>query len=204
MFPLGSVLLPSAVLPLHVFEPRYCDMVEACLAGEGTFGVTLIERGSEVGGGEVRSDVGTLARIAEAEQFDDGRWGVIAVGTRRIRVLRWLPDDPYPIAEIEPWLEPPVDHPLTDRYAEMTAAFQRVLSLGHELGDPLPPTTAPLSDDPVVGSYQAAVLAPLGPFDRQRVLLALDAAARIDLVEELMGELEATYRARLSLGGSSP
>ncbi len=64
MFPLGTVLLPGQTLPLHVFEPRYRELVRVCLDGDGTFGVVLIERGSEVGGGDVRApNVGTVARI---------------------------------------------------------------------------------------------------------------------------------------------
>ena len=106
MFPLGTVLLPSLLLPLHVFEPRYRTLVDDCVAGDGEFGVVLIERGSEVGGGDVRTDVGTVARILEVERFDDGRFAVAAVGTRRIRVERWLDDDPYPRAEVHDWPDP--------------------------------------------------------------------------------------------------
>ncbi|MEN3314917.1 MAG: uncharacterized protein V7605_1151, partial [Acidimicrobiaceae bacterium] len=54
MFPLGTVLFPGLALPLHVFEPRYQSLVQACLDGDGHFGIVLIERGSEVGGGDVR------------------------------------------------------------------------------------------------------------------------------------------------------
>ena len=63
MFPLGNVLFPHAQLPLHVFEPRYRALAETCLAGDGEFGVVLIERGSEVGGGDTRFSIGTVARI---------------------------------------------------------------------------------------------------------------------------------------------
>ena len=66
MFPLGTVLFPSVFLPLHVFEPRYQELTRDCLAGDNEFGVVLIERGSEVGGGDARFDVGTVARIIEA------------------------------------------------------------------------------------------------------------------------------------------
>ena len=66
MFPLGTVLLPGAYLSLHVFEPRYRALVQACLDGTPEFGVALIERGSEVGGGDARFDVGCVARIVEA------------------------------------------------------------------------------------------------------------------------------------------
>ena len=101
MFPLGTVLLPSALLPLHVFEPRYRALVRDCLAGDREFGVVLIERGSEVGGGDVRFDVGTRARIVEAAELDDGRWVLILVGDGPGPGATWLPDDPYPRAEVE-------------------------------------------------------------------------------------------------------
>src|SRR5215204_4326060 len=95
MFPLGSVLLPGAVLPLHVFEDRYRELVRDCLAApEHEFGVTMIERGSEVGGGDQRSNVGTVARMAQVAELADGRYALVCIGTRRIRVVAWLPDDP--------------------------------------------------------------------------------------------------------------
>ena len=92
MFPLGTVVVPGMVLPLQVFEPRYREMLQHVLAGDRTFGVVLIERGSEVGGGDVRTDVGTLARVVRAEEQPDGRWAVVALGVGRIRVDRWALD----------------------------------------------------------------------------------------------------------------
>ena len=87
MFPLGSVLLPNGVLSLHVFEPRYRALVTDCVAAEHhEFGVVLIDRGSEVGGGDVRRQVGTVARMVQVAEVDDGRFAVIAVGVARIRV----------------------------------------------------------------------------------------------------------------------
>ncbi len=105
MFPLGSVLLPGGLLPLHVFEPRYRQLVIDCLAdaGDPEFGVTMIERGSEVGGGDERTDVGVVARMVQVNALEDGRYAVVAVGTRRIRVNAWLPDDPYPLADVDDW-----------------------------------------------------------------------------------------------------
>ena len=69
MFPLGTVLFPSGVLPLRIFEPRYRKMLEDLLLGSREFGVVLIERGSEVGGGEVRSGIGTMARVPVLEDL---------------------------------------------------------------------------------------------------------------------------------------
>ena len=100
MFPLGSVLLPGMLLPLHVFEPRYRAMVDRCLAGDHEFGVVLIERGREVGGGDVRTSAGTLARIAEARQFPDGRWALAAELGERVAPVASLelPEDPAALA----------------------------------------------------------------------------------------------------------
>ena len=83
MFPLGSVLFPGALLPLHVFEARYRRLVQDCLAGEPEFGVVLIDRGHEVGGGDVRREVGTVARILEVRELPDGRCPQARVLTRR-------------------------------------------------------------------------------------------------------------------------
>ena len=107
MFPLQTVLLPTAVLPLQIFEPRYRQMIRTCLDGDRTFGVVLIERGREVGGGDERTDVGTVAQVVAATELPDGRWYVVAVGTHRLRVRRWLEDDPYPRAEVADWLDDP-------------------------------------------------------------------------------------------------
>ncbi len=101
MFPLGVVLVPMAPLPLHVFEDRYRAMVADCMTGSREFGVVLIERGHEVGGGDARFGVGTLAHIVGVEELADGRLLVATVGVARLRVKRWLVDDPYPRAEVE-------------------------------------------------------------------------------------------------------
>jgi Lon protease-like protein len=73
MFPLSSPLMPHTGVPLHVFEERYRIMVRTCIDDDRRFGVVLIERGAEVGGGDERADVGTLAEIADAEELPDGR-----------------------------------------------------------------------------------------------------------------------------------
>lgn len=198
MFPLGSVLLPSMVLPLHVFEPRYRAMVKDCLAGEREFGVTLIERGSEVGGGDIRAMAGTMAEIARAEEMPDGRWGLVAVGVRRIRVVEWLPDDPYPQAVVEDWPDvPSADPDLAEEYAVRVAQLRTVLAVAVELGMEASPMVE-LADDPVLGSHQIAILAPFGPLDRQRLLTAPGPDARLALLGELLEDQELMLRARIA------
>jgi Lon protease-like protein len=200
MFPLGTVLVPGMVLPLHVFEPRYRRMVSDSRAHhDSTFGVVLIERGSEVGGGDVRTDVGTLARILRAEELPDGRWILGALGIHRIRVDRWLPDDPYPRAEIHEWAEQLREVAADDR-DEVTTLLRRAAALRREMGEPAPPLDLELADDPVVAGYQAAVVAPLGPADRQALLAASTVPARWRLLRTLLADQIDLLQARLSAG----
>ncbi|MET0324730.1 MAG: LON peptidase substrate-binding domain-containing protein, partial [Ilumatobacteraceae bacterium] len=148
MFPLGSVLLPGGVLPLHVFEPRYRQLVIDCLADDSAdpeFGVTMIERGWEVGGGDQRAAVGVVARMVQVEALDDGRYAVVAVGTRRIRVNAWLPDDPYPLADVDDWPdEDPDDSALAGGVAALGDRLQEVLALAAQLGEA--PVTVDIGD----------------------------------------------------------
>ena len=198
MFPLGTVLFPSAVLPLHVFEPRYRAMVRDCLAAERELGVVLIARGSEVGGGDVRTDVGTVARIVEAQELPDGRWALVAVGARRVRVDEWQPDDPYPIADVEDWPDPEPGPEVAGRTDAVTARLRTVLALASEAGDDAVPATIELSPDPVLAGHQIAAVAPIGPLDRQSLLAAPTVEARLDLLEDLLDDAEQVLRLRLS------
>ena len=197
MFPLGSVLVPGMILPLHVFEPRYLQLVRDCTAGDGEFGVVLIARGSEVGGGDVRTDVGTVARIVQVDEMPDGRFAVGAVGLRRIRVERWLDDDPYPRAEITDWPDVAPD-PGTDLGTdELGGLVRRASALHAELGEPAAPVDIELSADPVIAGYQAALAVPFGPADRQDVLGAPSVAERVALLRELLDDHLLVLEARL-------
>ena len=200
MFPLGTVLFPSVFLPLHVFEPRYRELTRHCLAGDREFGVVLIERGSEVGGDDVRTRVGTVARILEAQELDDGRWVLATVGTRRIRVREWLPDDPFPRADVEDWDDDAAGSEVVERYADAAGALRRVLALKAELGEPAVDATVDLSDDPVLGSYQVAALAPLGPMDQYTLLSEDGPDRRLTRAQLLLEEEEDYLRRRLALG----
>lgn len=187
MFPLGTVLFPYAMLPLHVFEERYRIMTKRVLDGDQQFGVVLIERGSEVGGGDVRFDVGTIARVVQAAQTDDGRYALATVGTRRVRVTRWLPDDPFPQAEVVVLDEPsasPGDAAARDQAFE---ALATVAALARAR-DPRVAELPPIDADPVRASFEIAALAPIGPLDAQRVLETNETSARLALLASLLDE----------------
>jgi uncharacterized protein len=214
MFPLGSVLVPSMVLPLHVFEERYRRMVRDCLDGTPEFGVVLISRGSEVGGGDVRTEVGTVARMVEAAELPDGRFALHCVGTRRIRIQRWLEDDPYPRAEVDDWpdeLGGPDDpgHPggpagtpadLGEAREAALGALRRALALQAELGEPAPPVTVEVDDEPEAASHQIAALAPIGPLDRQTLLEVPTTAGRLARAHVVLLDAIELLEARLAMG----
>lgn len=207
MFPLGSVLLPGAVLPLHVFEPRYRQLVRDCLAADDhEFGVVLIDRGHEVGGGDIRSMVGTVARMVQVAELDDGRYAMMTVGTRRIRVNTWAPDDPYPRADVDDWPdleandqtgESSVDVDLEDRVAEVFGRVRRVNALSSELGDESADVMAEISDDSLLASYHLCALAPIGPADQQRLLEASGPHERLTMLLAALDDVEALLQFRL-------
>jgi len=199
MFPLGTVLFPRAVLPLHVFEPRYRVLTRRCLEGDGEFGVVLIERGSEVGGGDQRSDVGTVARIVQAAELPDGRFALVATGIERLRVTRWLDDDPYPQAEVEIVAEP-ASAPGDERTRDAVLARLRTVSeLWRQIDASAPAAVPEVADDPLQASFELAARAPIGPFDAQRLLRAGAPSERLELLAEMLAEREQEFRARLAL-----
>jgi Lon protease-like protein len=198
MFPLGTVLLPGMVLPLHVFEPRYRQMVQDCEAGDGEFGVVLIERGSEVGGGDVRTDVGTVAKIVQSQALPDGRYLLATVGARRLRVERWLDDDPYPRAEVADWPDvAPDDGDGDEQVRTLEALVRRAAALRTELGEQAPPVDVTLVDDPVLAVYQAMLAAAAGPADLQALLAAPTVAERAARLEVVLRDQIAVSEARL-------
>src|SRR5947209_2524123 len=131
-----------------------------------------MERGREVGGGDSRFSVGTVAHIVEAARTPDGRYLLATRGTERLRVPKWLPDDPYPRAEVETLSEnkctPP--HAVEQRDA-VERLLGRVLAVAGELGHRgAGPEAAVLDSDPLRASFEAAAKAPIGPLDAQRLL----------------------------------
>jgi hypothetical protein len=207
LFPLGTVLFPGTALPLHVFEPRYRALMDDLTGAElGTpliipeFGVALIERGHEVGGGDQRCEVGTVARLADARRLDDGRWVALAGGVGRFRVDTSLPDDPYPLAIVEDLADDPWGATPPAALAGAEAEVRRALALAMELEGRAGPVTIDLDDDPATAAWQLCGLAPLGDLDRQRLLETGDHQARLDLVRSLTAEVAELLAHRLSGG----
>ncbi|WP_306820595.1 MULTISPECIES: LON peptidase substrate-binding domain-containing protein [unclassified Microbacterium] len=170
MFPLGTVLFPHTPLALRIFEERYLMMLGRLLDDEDPqFGVVLIERGSETGGGEQRVRVGTMARITNV-MAGESDIHLIAVGGSRVEVDEWRDDQPYPTASVRE-LPPLVwDDALTPLHTEAERIVRRVLARAAEFAEVQWDPSVELSDDPLESSWQLAAIAPLGQLDQFRLL----------------------------------
>ena len=200
MFPLERAVVPHDRLPLHIFEPRYREMIKECMAGDAEFGVVLIERGREVGGGDQRFSVGTLARIVDAAELPDGRWVLEAVGVQRIAVEQWLADDPYPCAEVVILEDEEPAADLEPLRRDVEQLLRRVFGLRAELGGAPLPTEFALADHPVLASYHAAIVSGLGPMDVQSLLEAPAAEERLRLLATLLDDQADVLSRQLAQG----
>ncbi|WP_243793297.1 LON peptidase substrate-binding domain-containing protein [Saccharopolyspora gloriosae] len=192
LFPLSTVLLPGADLPLHIFEARYrqlvLDLVEEVVP-DRRFGVVGIRQGWEVGDDNVDSmyDVGCSARLRQVQQLPQGRYDITADGGQRFRLLQIDREAaPYLMARVE-WLpdsEPAEDPRLTGRLdAAARAAHERYHGTGLR-GDRY---DAPAPDvDPADLSYVLAEDCVLSAEDRQDLLAETDPLARLRLVRRLL------------------
>jgi Lon protease-like protein len=187
MFPLGSVLFPFTAIPLRVFEPRYQALIDACLRGDGRFGTVLIERGSEVGGGDTRFGTGTIARVAGQTSLEDGHRLILAVGTGRLEVVDWLSDDPYPRALVDLRVER--DEPAGDLPVEMAGqSLRKVLALMSEIGYDVGDIEFQISDEPRTAAHQLCALAPVSALDAYELLGIDSPSTRLDRLLSMLND----------------
>lgn len=188
MFPLGSVLFPHMPLQLRVFEPRYLEMLASVFTkADRQFGVVLIERGSEVGGGDVRFDVGTAARIVSLEQAA-GSLVLLAVGTARFEVVRWLQDEPFPLALVRDLGELRLDDTTGAELEAVETLVRSTAARASEFIELTWPAGVELSPDLAERIWQLAGIAPLNSLDQYALLRSATAA---ELLARLVDETEA-------------
>lgn len=194
MFPLGAVLFPFMPLRLRVFEERYLLMLAELLKSDSArFGVVLIERGPEVGGGEQRFGVGTLAEITQLGA-QEGFVGLVARGGRRFAVEQWLADAPHPRADVTELPDLFWDDGLAGLREDTERLVRRALSVASEFTEAWPADTE-LSDDPVEAAWQLAAIAPLGAMDQIELLAAPTLERLLTRVGELTAEAAVAYEA---------
>lgn len=195
MFPLGSVLFPHMPLLLRVFEERYLVMLARMLEEESTqFGVVLIERGQEVGGGEQRFGFGTLAQIAQFGE-QEGVVALVAQGEHRFEIIEWLEEAPYPMAVIRELPDLDWDESLRPLRTRAEAAVRRTLALASEFADLPWAWDVELAEDPAAAAWQLAAISPLGPLDQVQLLRSASMEELLDDLLELTVAAAETYSA---------
>jgi uncharacterized protein len=180
LFPLNTVLFPSGILPLRIFEPRYLDMVKDCMRNNHGFGVCMIIQGEEVGHNTASAALGCEARIIDFDQTPEGLLAITAQGTRRFHVeqikvrgngsvigeVTWLPD--LPEVAVPP------------EYHVLSQILQRILDKAEISFD-----KRDLEDAGWV-SWRLAEWLPLTNIERQQLLQESDARLRLqNLLEKI-------------------
>ena len=190
MFPLSTVLLPNMPLTLRIFEERYLKLLGQMLEeDEPEFGVVIIHEGDEVGEGaragadEKRGIFGTMARVIEVKT-DEQFYGLVATGGERFRVNAWLPDDPYPMADIDFLPDLTWDASLDTLFETVEAKVRRFISMASEFGDLEWQADIELSDDPMAACWQLAGIMPLEPEEKYLMLQSESAAELLSKIEK--------------------
>lgn len=192
LFPLHTVLFPGMPLTLHIFEERYKQMIQLCLRQQSPFGVVLIRRGQEVGGGAEPHAVGCTARVTHLQPLEDGRLNLLAVGQERMRIVELKHDRAYLVGVAELWPLAAADgdrvaaaneqlRPLVSRYLTILANAEQIDR-----------NAVKLPDDPQAFAFLAASLLQVPPEKKQTLLHQQD-------TPQLFAALQAFYRQEVAV-----
>ncbi|MDX2194762.1 MAG: LON peptidase substrate-binding domain-containing protein [Gemmatimonadales bacterium] len=190
LFPLGLVLFPGVPLPLHIFEPRYRQLLADCQAGDGRFGIlAATEAGPPVPGA-----VGCIAAIRGVQPLADGRSNVVVTGERRFLLTRYLDEGtPYYLGMVEEFDDEPGTEPSSAAAADLRDHARAYADLLGRLGDreaePLE-----LEADPEALSFQVASLLEVDLAIKQQLLAVRDTAERAERLLALLPRLTAALR----------
>jgi len=210
LFPLNTVLFPGAVLNLHVFEPRYKQMVSECLEGGEPFGVALIRDGDEAGDPNVTPyDVGTTAQIDDVTPLEQGRYYINTVGRRRFRIERVVRREPYLVADVTYLAEDPIPtvSEIDRLIDEIRAVFREYLHLLIEFSGMHADVDLPA--DPVDASFLIGDALQVADSMKQRLLELSNTEQRLTVeltfLRKLLPQLRALLeRKRLQPAADAP
>ncbi|MBU6495966.1 MAG: LON peptidase substrate-binding domain-containing protein [Acidobacteria bacterium] len=199
MFPLSMVVYPHQMIALIVFEPRYRALLDD-IDETQEFGTCLIARGSEVGGGDERTNVGTWLRVRGSQRFADGQTFLAVEGVRCIRIDEWAPDDPYPRARIsERCCEDVMIDPDLLELAETSVRALRTLQ-SEVAPDEVAPVRVEMAKDPWERAWQLCAMTPMATLDQFKVLSLENPNERLALLNEICCERYGDYQRLLAMG----
>jgi uncharacterized protein len=202
LFPLGAVLYPGMLLPLHIFEERYRRLVRDLLAGPEPrrFGVIAIRKGRETGVEGVHSlyEIGCTATLRRVNEYEDGRFDLVTVGTQRFRLLGLDQTLPYFQGEIEPLADDVVDlTAATPAVHAVQAAFRAYLDALTESGGATV-RVEDLPDEPVLLSFLVAASVVIDLPERQALLAESDTLTRLNAERALLSREASMLRTTTS------
>ena len=210
LFPLPLVLFPGVPLPLHIFEPRYREMLADCMAGDRRFGVVFAPEESREHGPE-RGDVGCIAVIQSTQALPDGGSNIVVVGTERFAIARLVAGErPYLLGEVVTYGDnEESSDALSTVASRLRGVFERVGRAARTLADDRDPLPR-LPDDPAALSFAIAALIDLDLVGRQRLLASRSPLGRLRELDELLSpavdtlESRAVVHARAKTNGHGP
>jgi len=202
LFPLGAVLYPGMLLPLHIFEDRYRQLVRDLIDGPQPrrFGVIAIRKGRETGVDGVHSlyEVGCTATLRRVEEYPDGRFDLVTVGTQRFRLLALDQTRPYLQGEIEILADEAFDQAEAEPLARaVQVAFRAYVDALTEEGGAVVKIDD-LPDEPTLLSFLVAAAMVIDLPERQRLLAEPDAVHRLGAQRSLLAREIAMLRATTS------
>jgi Lon protease-like protein len=174
LFPLNTVLFPGMVLPLHIFEERYKQMISECIEESQPFGVILVRSGSAEGTIGDIYDVGTTAQIAQVDPLPDGRMNILALGQRRFRIHQLYQDQSYLTAVVEDFPEADNDdystgtNKATQNVSKLLSSYLEILK---EMGT-IDLKARHLPNSPEALAYLVAIILHI-PNDQKQSLLSI-------------------------------
>ena len=183
LFPLKAVLFPGATEALHIFEPRYREMIGRCLEHDETFGICLILEGAEVGAA-IPHRIGTEAEIIASQRHPDGRYNIVVEGRRRFEIVSLDRTRPYLRAEVR-FLEEPEGRLDADLAEAVARLFEGVLESLEVSGQAVIDETWKDLDARTL-SYKVASVLPVDTESKQEILEIPDTAARLRRVAEAL------------------
>lgn len=198
LFPLGTVLYPGLVLPLHIFEDRYRQLVRDLLAGPDPqqFGVIAIREGRETGAAGITSlyEVGCTATLQQVEEYEDGRYDLVTIGAQRFRLAELDDSRPYLQGAVEFLADDAGDEAAAAlAVAAVQQAFHGYLNALAEHGA-TQITVAELPEEPVLLSYVVAASVIVDLPAKQGLLAEPDAERRLTAERELLARETSVLR----------
>jgi len=190
LFPLGTVLFPGLLLPLHIFEDRYRQLVRDLADGPEPrrFGVIAIRHGRETGvdGIQALYEIGCTAILRQVKPLEDGRYDVVTVGTQRFRLASLDDSGPYLRGQVDLLTEEAGDEAAAAQAVRVVRdGFRAYLNALAEGG--VTQISAPeLPEDPVTLSYLVAASMIIDLSDRQALLAEPDALHRLTAERALL------------------